>query len=38
MLLTACEWLDVFVDQQIQIRRGVEKNGGAYYVYVRRLP
>ena len=26
-LLTACEWLDVFVDQQSQIRRGVRKNG-----------
>ncbi|MBI1246331.1 sulfatase-like hydrolase/transferase [bacterium] len=32
-LLSACEWLDVFVDQQIQIRRGVEKNG-AWHVQV----
>ena len=27
MMLTACEWLDVFVDQQGQVRRGVRKNG-----------
>jgi arylsulfatase A-like enzyme len=26
-LLTACEWLDVFVDQQKQIRLGEQKNG-----------
>ncbi|QDT63824.1 arylsulfatase [Calycomorphotria hydatis] len=32
-LLSACEWLDVFVDQQIQIRRGVRKNG-AWHVTV----
>lgn len=25
--LTACEWADVFVDQQSQVRRGVRKNG-----------
>lgn len=25
--LTACEWADVFVDQQSQIRQGVRKNG-----------
>ncbi len=33
VLLSACEWLDVFVDQQIQIRRGVRKNG-AWHVQV----
>ncbi|TWT30527.1 Arylsulfatase [Thalassoglobus neptunius] len=47
MLLSACEWLDVFVDQQIQIRRGVEKNGvshvevaepGTYEFELRRWP
>lgn len=47
MMLTACEWLDVFVDQQIQIRRGVEKNGvwhlqvaepGTYTFELRRWP
>nr|WP_286177344.1 arylsulfatase [Rhodopirellula sp. JC639] len=27
MMLTACEWLDVFVDQQRQIRRADRKNG-----------
>ncbi len=27
VLLTACEWSDVFVDQQIQVRRGDRKNG-----------
>jgi arylsulfatase A-like enzyme len=27
MLLTACEWLDVFVDQQKQVRQGDIKNG-----------
>ena len=27
VLLTACEWLDVFVDQQKQIRRADRKNG-----------
>ncbi|HDJ33419.1 MAG TPA: arylsulfatase [Bacteroidetes bacterium] len=26
MMLTACEWLDVFVDQQYQVNRGVRKN------------
>lgn len=31
-LLTACEWLDVFVDQQKQVRRGVKKNGVWYVV------
>lgn len=47
MMLTACEWLDVFVDQQIQIRRGVDKNGvwhlqvaepGNYRFELRRWP
>jgi hypothetical protein len=47
MLLTACEWLDVFVDQQLQIRRGVKKNGrwhlivdrpGQYEFELRRWP
>lgn len=46
-MLTACEWLDVFVDQQIQIRRGVRKNGswhltvqepGTYEMELRRWP
>ena len=45
--LTACEWLDVFVDQQHQIRRGVEKSGywlldvsqaGEYEFELRRWP
>ena len=45
--LSACEWLDVFVDQQIQIRRGVETNGvwhltvaqsGDYTFELRRFP
>lgn len=47
MLLSACEWLDVFVDQQIQIRNGTEKNGvwhvsveqaGEYQFELRRWP
>ncbi|MEL6898729.1 MAG: sulfatase-like hydrolase/transferase, partial [Planctomycetota bacterium] len=47
MLLTACEWLDVFVDQQGQVRRGVLKNGtwhlsvarpGRYRLELRRWP
>ncbi len=47
MLLSACEWLDVFVDQQIQIRSGVRKNGtwhldvarpGTYEFELRRWP
>lgn len=33
LLLSGCEWLDVFVDQQVQIRRGVLKNG-AWHVIV----
>ncbi len=45
--LTACEWFDVFVDQQRQIRNGVIKNGvwhmivdqpGRYQFEVRRWP
>ncbi|WP_146393132.1 arylsulfatase [Allorhodopirellula solitaria] len=46
-MLTACEWLDVFVDQQRQIRRGDLKNGtwhlrvaepGQYRIELRRWP
>ena len=46
-MLTACEWLDVFVDQQSQVRRGVRKNGwwelqvdqsGLYEFELRRWP
>jgi arylsulfatase len=45
--LTACEWLDVFVDQQGQVRRGVARNGmwhldvdhaGKYEIQLRRWP
>jgi len=45
--LTACEWLDVFVDQQAQIRSGVDKSGywlldvaeaGIYEFELRRWP
>ncbi|MDP7178383.1 MAG: arylsulfatase [Verrucomicrobiota bacterium] len=47
MMLTACEWLDVFIDQQGQIRRGDQKNGyweldvtqaGRYEFELRRWP
>lgn len=47
LMLTACEWLDVFVDQQVQIRRGERKNGvwhlhaaesGTYEFELRRWP
>ena len=47
MLLTACEWLDVFVDQQRQVRRADRKNGtwhlkvhqsGTYRLELRRWP
>jgi len=47
MLLTACEWLDVFVDQQQQVRRGIRSNGvwhldvdqpGRYTFELRRYP
>lgn len=46
-LLSACEWLDVFIDQQAQIRRGERKNGvwhlhvaqpGRYTFRLRRYP
>jgi arylsulfatase A-like enzyme len=45
--LTACEWLDVFVDQQAQVRQGVPRNGvwhldvahaGKYEFQLRRWP
>jgi len=45
--LTACEWLDVFVDQQKQVRGGIEKSGywlldvaeaGVYEFELRRWP
>jgi arylsulfatase len=45
--LTACEWADVFLDQQLQIRRGDRKNGlwhiqvvnsGKYSFTLRRFP
>ena len=45
--LTACEWLDVFVDQQRQVRQGVLRNGvwhlevdhgGTYKFQLRRWP
>ncbi|UJH67059.1 arylsulfatase [Allomuricauda sp. SCSIO 65647] len=47
MLISACEWLDVFVDQQIQTRYGPKKNGiwhlfvakaGEYEFELRRWP
>ena len=47
MMLTACEWLDVFIDQQGQVRRGALKNGyweldvaeaGKYEFELRRWP
>jgi hypothetical protein len=47
MMLTACEWLDVFVDQQTQVRRADLKNGvwhlnvaqaGTYQLELRRWP
>lgn len=46
-LLTACEWLDVFIDQQLQIRLAKRKNGvwhldvdqpGEYRFDLRRYP
>jgi hypothetical protein len=45
--LTACEWFDVFLDQQQQVRRGERKNGlwnlevaapGEYEIVLRRWP
>lgn len=47
VMLTACEWADVFVDQQLQVRRGDRKNGfwhievaraGRYRFQLRRFP
>lgn len=47
MILTACEWLDVFIDQQRQVRRADLKNGwwelevaqaGEYEFSLRRWP
>ncbi|TWU55861.1 arylsulfatase [Rubripirellula reticaptiva] len=47
MMLTACEWLDVFVDQQRQVRDAALKNGtwhlqvattGTYRIELRRWP
>lgn len=47
VLLTACEWLDVFIDQQKQVRRADLKNGwweievaepGEYEIELRRWP
>jgi arylsulfatase A-like enzyme len=46
-VLTPCEWLDVFFDQQAQVRRGLKKNGvwtlfverdGDYEFELRRWP
>lgn len=47
LLLTACEWLDVFIDQQRHVRRAIKKNGtwhlrvaqaGTYTFMLRRWP
>jgi hypothetical protein len=47
MMLTACEWLDIFIDQQKQVRRADLKNGwwelevaeeGEYEFELRRWP
>jgi arylsulfatase len=47
IMLTACDWLDVFVDQQGQVKNGTEKNGywllevqeaGTYEFELRRWP
>jgi arylsulfatase len=47
LMLTACEWWDVFIDQQAQVRRGDLKNGawhleaaqaGEYEIELRRWP
>lgn len=47
MMLSACEWLDVFIDQQVQVRRADLKNGvwhlrvdkaGTYVLQLRRWP
>lgn len=46
-VLTACEWMDVFVDQQFQIKRGIQRNSywelfvdqpGEYEFELRRWP
>src|SRR3546814_6411540 len=46
-LLSACEWMDVFVDQQSQVLKGVQKNSywlldvaeaGTYTFELRRWP
>lgn len=47
LLLSSCDWLDVFVDQQIQVQKGVRKNSywllevaekGTYEFQLRRWP
>jgi hypothetical protein len=47
LMLTACEWWNVFIDQQAQVRRGERKNGvwhldvasaGVYEIELRRWP
>jgi hypothetical protein len=47
VMLTACEWMDVFVDQQEQVRQGVQRNSfwnvyvdnaGEYEFILRPLP
>ena len=47
IMLTACDWMDVFVDQQRQVKGGTEKNGywlldverdGTYEIELRRWP
>ncbi len=47
LMLTACEWFDVFIDQQAQVRRGERKTGvwhlevtkpGQYEIELRRWP
>jgi len=47
MMLTACDWMDVFVDQQGQVKRGTKKNSywlldveenGTYEFELRRWP
>ncbi|MCH6256128.1 arylsulfatase [Puniceicoccaceae bacterium K14] len=47
MMITSCEWMDVFVDMQVQIKRGVHKNSymfltvdqpGEYEFELRRWP
>ncbi|MBM4001517.1 MAG: arylsulfatase [Planctomycetes bacterium] len=47
LMLSACDWWDVFIDQQAQVRRGDRKNGdwqvevdraGVYEIELRRWP